>query len=330
MEAEEIDVCIVGSGVAGLSAALSLQRIGLSVRVFEKDFDFLDRKQGYGLTLTNTVKGPLSKLGVLDACIQKNCQSNCHYIFNPAGDVLGYYGRELKSSGPCPADHGGNRGNLRIPRQDLRRMLIDQLVPGTILWGRTLQDYCKSDQCVQVTFARRDAGAAAEAGEHQMEMGVIRTLVLIGADGIRSVVRRLRDEKLGRTLVSPIHYLGCSVIIGLSTATHPHINSRGFYVLDGEHRMFTMPYRAPQPISASGVGGVGDRGEQKDSASDSPQLTMWQLSFSGLSEQQAHELRRRSCAELLAEARRRTAGWLDPVSQMVLCTVPGEVWATGL
>jgi salicylate hydroxylase len=304
MEAEEIDVCIVGSGVAGLSAALSLQRIGLSVRVFEKDFDFLDRKQGYGLTLTNTVKGPLSKLGVLDACIQKNCQSNCHYIFNPAGDVLGYYGRELKSSGPCPADHGGNRGNLRIPRQDLRRMLIDQLVPGTILWGRTLQDYCESDQCVQVTFARRDAGAAAEAGEHQMEMGVIRTLVLIGADGIRSVVRRLRDEKLGRTLVSPIHYLGCSVIIGLSTATHPHINSRGFYVLDGEHR--------------------------KDSASDSPQLTMWQLSFSGLSEQQAHELRRRSCAELLAEARRRTAGWLDPVSQMVLCTVPGEVWATGL
>ena len=59
-------VAVVGGGLSGLATALALQKIGIHCTVFEKDTCFSDRMQGYGLTLTNNPKGPLSTLGLLD------------------------------------------------------------------------------------------------------------------------------------------------------------------------------------------------------------------------------------------------------------------------
>jgi hypothetical protein len=109
-----------------------------------------------------------------------------------------------------------------------------------------------------------------------------------------------------------------AVIIGLSSASHPLINNRGFYVVDGENRMFTMPYVAPKVV------------DPHCAESAQPGLTMWQLSFSGLSEEQATALRRSSPADILAEALRRTEGWFEPAQAMIRGTLDGELWATGL
>ena len=94
------------------------------VKVFERDAYFGDRKQGYGLTLTNNTKGALAKLGLLEQCISRDCPSNCHWIFTPSGKVLGYYGRQFKESsfendGQTAKDEDSvfaGRGNLRVPR----------------------------------------------------------------------------------------------------------------------------------------------------------------------------------------------------------------------
>lgn len=344
MTEHPIDVCIIGSGVAGLSAALSLQAVGLSVKIFERDFDFVDRKQGYGLTLTYSTDGPLSKLGVLDECIANNCPSHCHYIFDTAGRVLGYYGRELKSTTEERQEQGGNRGNLRIPRQDLRMMLIRKLKPDTIMWGYSLRGYTENKDFVALTFDNLIPG-------NSTQVTTIRACVLVGADGIRSIVRQLRDQKHFKYLKSPFtralsangangtapattngptptRYLGVAVIIGLSAVAHPHINNRGFYVVDGVNRMFTMPYVAPRIV-------------EHDSASTAPDMsaalslessgqTMWQLSFSGLSEEQASALRRSGPDAILSEALRRTESWFEPVQEMIRNTLSGELWATGL
>ena len=334
-----LDVIIIGSGVAGLSAALSLQKAGFNVRVFEYDFDFLDRKQGYGMTLTYSVDGPLSKLGVLDECIANNCPSHCHYIFSTNGDVLGYYGRELKSHiVEDRPDQGGNRGNLRIPRQDLRMMLIRKLKPDTIAWGYSLTNYCESSTCVTATFNKRTMDGTDKSESFQ-------TSVLVGADGIRSIVRQLRDSKHHKFLKAtfqatsdakrkqatavgptPTRYLGVAVIIGLSAIAHPHVNNRGFYVVDGENRMFTMPYVAPRIIESEN----GTQSEQTGTAAQSTGQTMWQLSFSGLDEAQASALRRSGPEAILVEALRRTENWFVPVQDMIRNTLPGELWATGL
>ena len=343
---ETIDICIIGSGVAGLSAALSLQQCGFRVAVFERDLDFIDRKQGYGLTLTYSNNGPLSKLGVLDECIRNNCPSHCHYVFSPAGDVLGYYGRELKGdkvSDTHPSEQGGNKGNLRIPRQDLRMMLIQKLQPGTIRWGWSISQYTEVTEGVTVTMSRtHHSCSSSENTINSSETMTLDAYVLVGADGIRSEVRRLRDcthfpnklrqqavvttaqtqQTAGAAVVEvesicPVQYLGVAVIIGLSSASHPLVSNRGYYVVDGQHRLFTMPYAIPQETEA------GAENAQ-------PGLTMWQLSFSGLSEEQASALRRASPADILAEALRRTTGWLAPTRELIAQTLTGELWATGL
>ena len=394
------DVCIIGGGLAGLSTAISLQRQGISAHVYEKDLGFDDRKQGYGLTLTNTLSGPLSKLGLLDTCINENCPSHCHYVFNALGDILGYYGREVSSSQrQCEKEwnallpeeenkakldcQGGNRGNLRIPRQDLRRMLLTELCPGTMHWGWKIVDYVESgDRCtdagVMVDLVRtrvstmsqvqlydenycidkpasqqpshciaapvdgtNDAAAIKSASTPTTsesastsdanvnscdEQRKVHCCVLVGADGVRSRVRELKDIKLGIAHIAPLSYIGVAVIIGLSEASHPLVNQRGFYVLDGVHRLFTMPFReaptngvttanlASAPAAIAGVNG----------------LTMWQLSFSGVSAEEAAQLRLCSQAELLSEARRRTDGWFPPVQDLIDGTIEGAVWGTGL
>ena len=136
-EASELRVAIIGGGLGGLALCLALHRVGIAAKVYERDHHFDDRRQGYGLTLTNSPKSPLAQLGLLATCIEKDCASAWHWVFGPAGSVLGYYGRAFKAAaagagcGRGGGDSGAlsqgrpqqkagrreHRGNLRIPRQ---------------------------------------------------------------------------------------------------------------------------------------------------------------------------------------------------------------------
>lgn len=213
------DVCVVGAGIGGLAVSLALAQQGVRrVLLVERDAHFFDRKQGYGLTLTNSLHGPLARLGLLEQCIEKNCPSQSHYTFDAQGEILGYYGRVLSSSeavaetlcSSSPAQHhrsrtqGGNRGNLRVPRQELRQMMLDALhsaqrehtTQTTMLWGHRLVDYEESEQEVAMTFSVRETVSAEDGTEQVRERTVRhRACVLLGADGLRSRVRELRDEK---------------------------------------------------------------------------------------------------------------------------------------
>ena len=79
-------------------------------------------------------------------------------------------------------------------------MLLKQLQPDTVRWSHELLDYSDHDDHVELTVHSVE--------DLQEESKQVEALVLIGADGIRSKVRRLRDAKLGLLHRSPLTYLG--------------------------------------------------------------------------------------------------------------------------
>ena len=217
-------ICIVGGGLGGLACALALQELGFQVKVFERDSYFADRKQGYGLTLTNNKKGPLSKLGLLDDCNRQDCASNYHWTFNSLGEIIGYFGRDFTRhkipNDGCKLSGQVERGNLRIPRQDLRRMLLEKLTDGTVLWGHKLITLAEAENGVTLEFESNmydgvhDENLIAVGngnGNSKTRVHFTADLV-VGADGIHSRVRQLRDSNLTAYGIpeSPLTYVGTS------------------------------------------------------------------------------------------------------------------------
>ncbi|KAL3758170.1 hypothetical protein ACHAWU_004808 [Discostella pseudostelligera] len=99
-----------------------------------------DQDKGYGMTLTYDPEGPLAKLDILEEVAKRDCPSRCHYLFNADGEVRGYFGNAFYDNG-WMHDHndtsyrggggrsfGGQRGNMRIPRSELRNILLDKLM----------------------------------------------------------------------------------------------------------------------------------------------------------------------------------------------------------
>ena len=291
-------IVIVGSGLGGLSAALALEQNGYTnVTVVERDESVSARKEGYGLTLTYNPKGPLAQLQVLPEVAENDCPSRSHYMFAPDGRVLGYYGNAF-----TPLRGMGQRGNLRVPRQLLRRTLLNRLQTSVCFGKRlvgleTTVESCDEDQ------TRSDSPKLSlrfEDGstEHDIDL-------LVAADGIRStVLRTLLPDDNG------LRYLGVFIVLGIADYWHPLLDERGFYTLDGEHRLFTMPYEgsALEP----------DKGRR----------FMWQLSFRLDDHEKATELGKLDSESLRKLVLSRCDGWHEPVTDMMRSTPTETIWAT--
>lgn len=335
MEESEIvyDACIVGMGIGGLAVAVALQQVGLSVFITEKDQLLSDRKQGYGLTLTNSISGPLAKLGLLDQCIEKNCPSHSHFTFGPDGEILGYYGRAITNAikkndiTPSPSievadskEFGGSRGNLRIPRQELRQMMLKLLSKSAMHWGFRFIDFCEdSTDFITTTFEVARSEENSTATESVVK---VKSRILIGADGIRSPVRQRRDQLLSFQGHSPLRYVGTSVILGISQIDHPLLRNKGYYVLDGVHRLFTMPFLTTSDEA--------DSEEKCDVSGRVGRQIMWQLSFSDITEAEGMALRSSSFLNIQHVALQKTSKWFSAVHALINATMPGEIWATPL
>lgn len=313
---EETSIAIVGSGPGALSAALALQQEGFrNIKIYERDEHFSSRKDGYGLTLTYnpSMTSPLTKLGLLEKLARLDCPSRSHYIFDTRGKVLGYFGNAFSKS----SSRGyGQRGNLRVPRQVLRRVMMDTLIERDV------------DHKVRIEWNKRLMGYSDIKSPHQtrleFEDGSTATAdILIGADGVRSTVMK----NILKEVTECTNYLGIMIVIGIThDFYHPLLDERGFYTVDGNHRLFTMPYEG------SKVTDLIEKGIPiSDHSSDLNRTRryMWQLSYN-LPYEEAIKIYKEGPHSLLHDVLRRTKGWHEPVEDMFRTTPIETIWGTPL
>lgn len=166
-------VLIIGAGIAGLTAALSLHQIGVDARVFES-VDTIE-PLGVGInTLPHAVR-ELTELGLSDKLAETAI---------PTAE-LAYYSKHGKLIWTEPRGRaaGYNWPQFSIHRGTLQMLLLqaarERLGVDHIITGHPLVAWEDTGDGVRASFANRRTGAKTEAhGE-----------LLLAADGIHSTVR---------------------------------------------------------------------------------------------------------------------------------------------
>ena len=160
-------VAIVGAGPGGAMLARLLQMRGFDAKAFERDESATARPQGGSLDLRKDsgqravdAAGLTAKFGAVSREDAK------------AFRMLDAHGTEMPGAGAETHEDPGPE----IDRADLRRLLLDALVPDTVAWGHTVQGvYPAEDGRWRLDFEDRPSVTAD---------------LVVGADGMGSNVRR--------------------------------------------------------------------------------------------------------------------------------------------
>jgi 5-methylphenazine-1-carboxylate 1-monooxygenase len=168
-------VLIVGGGIGGLAAALSLHRAGIEVEVHEQADEL--RELGVGINVLPSAIAVLADLGLLDAVMAAGIETAELLMTTRRGDVVWRERRGLAAGHGVP-QVSIHRGRLQcVLAGALRQRAGDR----SIRLGHRLDSFAESEDGVLARFVGR-------AGRLR---GETTAAALIGADGIHSTVRRL-------------------------------------------------------------------------------------------------------------------------------------------
>ncbi|MEP0074274.1 MAG: NAD(P)/FAD-dependent oxidoreductase, partial [Marinomonas sp.] len=213
----------------------------------------------------------------------------------PEGKVVGEWGmRKWMQSDDANSPQASKqtspkRTNMHIARQSLRLAILGQLEGhANVQWNHQLLDFTDNQDGVELTFLVHGEKKQTKAD------------LLVGADGIRSVVRK---QLIGEE-TTPLRYLGCIVILGICPLSEIKgvesdllDSATVFQTANGNERIYMMPYSADS--------------------------VMWQLSFP-MSEEDAKVLSAKGPEALKEEACRRTQ-WHAPIPQILSATKAAQV-----
>ncbi|WP_024805008.1 FAD-dependent monooxygenase [Nocardia sp. BMG51109] len=228
-------VLIAGGGIGGLAAALALQRKGFGVTVFECADALRDGGAGLHIWTNGTIV--LDRLGVAGPVLEvAPAQQICHFgtwrgeMFGawPVGDFVTEYGRPT----------------LAVERSVLHSILHDALHGDPVRTGARVVGFDQDSEGVTVRLAD---------GRHE------RGDILIGADGIHSVVRA------GLFGDTPARFNGYIAWRGKGRLEHELIPPGSFYALFGRGTRFTYYDVAPgvvhwMSVANGPAGGHDERG----------------------------------------------------------------------
>jgi 2-polyprenyl-6-methoxyphenol hydroxylase-like FAD-dependent oxidoreductase len=160
-------VLIVGGGVAGLSLAIAFHRRGIPAAVIERGEP--GPAAGAGLYLVGAATRALAALGVAEAVVRAGAVSRSQTFYTHRGRRLAEIDAESfwAPCGPC----------IGISRAALHRLLAERAAAGpSIRYGTSVVALAEDSESVSVELT--DGSRA-------------RHTLVVGADGIRSFLRRL-------------------------------------------------------------------------------------------------------------------------------------------
>ena len=160
---KDASVLIIGGGVAGLTAAIALDRYGIDSVVFEQADDLRTSQLGAGLSLGMNVARAFKHLSLLDELEQAGAPITHREFSTDKGKLLG-------TSPICPP----GEVVLGVLRPRFHEFLVDNVGEDKLQLGAKFVRYEQDGDGVTAHFADGRA---------------VRGDVLIGADGLKSTVR---------------------------------------------------------------------------------------------------------------------------------------------
>jgi 2-polyprenyl-6-methoxyphenol hydroxylase-like FAD-dependent oxidoreductase len=156
---------VVGGGIAGMSAAIEMRKLGIAVDLVDLDPNW--RVYGAGITITSPTLRAFGELGVLEEVMSQGFSGNGIRICDMNGLAV-----------DDVADPRGLPGSGGIMRPVLHKILADRTTQSgvAVRLGVTVDHLEQDDNGVRVAFSNGDVG---------------RYDLVIGADGLYSKVRRL-------------------------------------------------------------------------------------------------------------------------------------------
>ncbi len=222
------EIAIVGGGPGGLTLARLLQMQGIDVKVYERDFSREARVQGAIVDLHfDAGLKVIEAAGLLDAFKASYMRgADKTRMVDKDGNIC------IDERGDADLDFGNKRFRPEIDRGALRDVLLDALLPGTVVWDCQFTSMVQTNDAWQLQFKN---GTTAKAD------------IVIGADGHRSNIRPyVTDIKA--------LYSGATIIQG--EIDHPETGCPEMYALVDNASLIAMGIGKTLAAQPRGDGGL--------------------------------------------------------------------------
>ncbi len=159
-------IMIIGAGIGGLTAAIALQRRGISVKVYENTPEF--KPLGAGLILAANAMKALEVIGISEPVLQAG-------KLLQQGSILSQDGTTLNQINVEAITRQFGTHNFVIHRAALHQILLSRLQAETLVYGKRCIRVAQDTKTVTATFAD---GTTAQAD------------CLLASDGVHSAIRQ--------------------------------------------------------------------------------------------------------------------------------------------